>query len=137
MTNGLIQLNTKNKQTALECALSECGEILVTLGGPIQSQLSFNTLFLRVTPARLRQTAALLANSSALRTNTLADIAVTDKLSEVGRFGLKYIFLSTHYNSRIIVLTYANETAAVPSLAIALFANKAIFASAGWLEREV
>lgn len=60
----------------------------------------------------------------------LVDIAAVDRLASRGRFAVKYCLLSHRYNVRLTVMVCANETLTLPSV-------KAIFPSAGWLEREV
>ena len=92
---------------------------------------------LRTSPARLRALAAFIAKSTVVRATTLVDIAVTDRLGAKGRFSVKYLFLSALYNNRVIVEIYVDETTTVPSLASSFFNRMRIFASAGWLEREV
>lgn len=90
-----------------------------------------NGFIVRVHPNNLRVVSALVGLSTHIRSNSLVDIAVTDKLSERGRFAVKYLFLSTLYNARIVVEIYTTETSPIPSIAGAFFNNKAIFASAG------
>ena len=92
---------------------------------------------LRTSPTRLRTLAAFIAKSTVVRATTLVDIAVTDRLGAKGRFSIKYLFLSALYNNRVIVEIYVDETTTVPSLASSFFNRTRIFASAGWLEREV
>jgi NADH:ubiquinone oxidoreductase subunit C len=61
---------------------------------------------------------------------TLVDIAAVDRLAARGRFAVKYLLVSHHYNVRLTVELFANETLTVPSV-------RSIFPSATWLEREV
>lgn len=94
-------------------------------------------LTVRTTPLQLRNVTSFLAKATNIRSGSLVDIAVTDRLGVRGRFSVKYLFLSSFYNNRLIVEVYADETTAVPSIAGPFFNRKRIFASAGWLEREV
>lgn len=110
--------------------------ISLTFIGVNSNVTPFNTV-IRTTPAKLRSLAAFIAKSTTIRATTLVDIAVTDRLSTRGRFSIKYLFLSGLYSNRLALEIYVDETTSVPSLASPFFNRKRIFASAGWLEREV
>lgn len=94
-------------------------------------------IILRTQPKYLRALAALLRNSTTLQATTLTDIVATDRPEQSCRFSVKYLFLSTRLNHRIVIEIFTNETTTVPSLAAPFLNKQRIFASAGWLEREV
>lgn len=92
---------------------------------------------LRTTTGKLRPLALYIRNSSLLRFNLLADIAVVDKIRTDGRFTVNYLFLSETSNQRLTIQLSASETTTIPSLAAPFVNAQRVFASASWLEREV
>ena len=94
-------------------------------------------MVLRTSAEKLRPVALFVRNSSLLQCRTLVDIAVVDKLLPLGRFSVNYMFLSMVTNQRVTVQLFANETTTIPSLATAFVKEQRLFASAGWIEREV
>lgn len=96
-----------------------------------------NEVVFRTTPAELRELVLFLRNSESYQMSTLVDIQATDRLKTAGRFVVKYAFLSTKLNHRCTVEFAVNEVTSIPSIAGPFFNDQRIFASAGWLEREV
>jgi NADH:ubiquinone oxidoreductase subunit C len=88
-------------------------------------------------PAQLRALALLMRNATESQQYTLVDIAVVDKLANVGRFVVYYHFLSPVLNQRKALQLFVTETTTIPSLAAPFMNKQKIFAGAGWLEREV
>jgi len=124
-----------NNTVMISVSLKKNKQILKNFPGVLHANTHSGSIF-RTTPGALRLLAIFLSTSVSTRLTTLADIAVTDRVGVKGRFVVKYFFLSTQYSSQQTVQLYVNEVIAVPSLSVQLFTNKAIFASAGWLERE-
>ena len=128
-TNDLTVLSLScNAQVAIEIA---------KLAASVQTTSTPLSLIIRTTPSDLRGIAVLLAKMTTTRAGTLVDIAVTDRITVAGRFSVKYFFLSSLYSNRCTIELYVDEITAIPSLASPLFNQKRVFASAGWLEREV
>ena len=96
-----------------------------------------NELILRTTPTELRELCVFARNSELLQMTSLVDIQGVDRLKSTGRFVVKYSLLSTKLNQRCTIEVTVDETTPIPSLAAPFFNNQRIFASAGWLEREV
>jgi NADH:ubiquinone oxidoreductase subunit C len=82
-------------------------------------------------PAAIRALAIFLRNSTSVQAVTLTDIIVTDRCTASGRFTVKYLFLSTRLNTRLLLSFSVSETGSIPSLTTPFFNNQRIFASAG------
>lgn len=87
-------------------------------------------------PRYLRALALYVRNTATIQASTLIDICVVDNFSTKGRFGVKYLRLSTTRNARVTLSFSINETTAIPSLAAPFASRQRVFAAAGWLERE-
>lgn len=90
-------------------------------------------------PSKLRAFALFLRNSTYCRAGILTEIAAADRLRSGGaRFAVQYLFLSDLYRRRFSIELFATETEALPSLTVPFTARpRLLFASSGWLEREV
>jgi NADH:ubiquinone oxidoreductase subunit C len=91
----------------------------------------------RTNGASLRSLALYLRNNTHLQFRSLIDIAVVDRVRSPARFSVNYLFLSVPTNQRCVVQLFATETSTIPSLAVPYANGQRIFASGGWLEREV
>lgn len=87
-------------------------------------------LVLQTTPAKLRQLAFVLRNSSLFLFRHLVEIAAVDRLLSTGRFLVSYIFLSYVTNQRIVLQLATGETSILPSLASAFTNGQRFFAAA-------
>jgi len=87
-------------------------------------------------PAGLRPLALFLRNNSLIQAACITDICVIDKPQLAGRFSVKYMFLAQKINQRFTIELFARETSIIPSLAAEFANGQAVFAGAGWLERE-
>ncbi len=92
---------------------------------------------LTIHPAQLKHVALFFRNYTYSRAATLSEIVGFDRIAERGRFSIQYFFLSDTFKRRLSFEVFAHETSVVPSLAAPFFQGRRIFASAGWLEREV
>ena len=97
----------------------------------LQANYTPNGIILKTTRNNIRALASVLRYSGVTQATILSDIAATDKLDKVGRFAVKYNFLSVKYNRRVIVEVFSDETLSIPSLAAPFLNEKKLFASAG------
>jgi NADH dehydrogenase (ubiquinone) Fe-S protein 3 len=72
----------------------------------------------------------LLKHSTNTQYNVLLDVVGIDTGADKKRFVIKYLLLSTQYNSRIILTIDSSQTMRSPSLYY-------VYHSSSWLEREV
>lgn len=130
--------SVQHQTTIYSAHATQAKQLKHTVPGLILSSTHSQTgTILRTTRKLLRPLAVFLRNNSAVQATILVDIATTDKLDKTGRFSIKYSFLSVAFNRRLTVEIFTDETLTIPSLAAPFFNNQKIFASAGWLEREV
>jgi len=134
-----MRYQNEQKQTA--CFL-HTQKIALQIGDAMPGSISClnctpTEIILRTSSKNLRAVAVYLRNHSSLRFATLTDIATCDKMHSKGRFTVNYIFTSTYFANRVFVELFAQETSTIASLANPFFLDKRVFASAGWLEREV
>lgn len=87
-------------------------------------------LTLHVLPASIPTTLELLRDHKDCRYKQLMELTAVDWPTQQDRFELVYSLLSVDYNSRIMVKSWTNELAPVPSVSH-------LFSSAIWSEREV
>jgi NADH:ubiquinone oxidoreductase subunit C len=138
MENNTMVTTNKQQLALYNIATMQSQQIRSILPGLVfRAAYTPNGVVLRTTRDSIRPLAAFLRNSTGLQSSVLTDIAATDKLDQVGRFSIKYNFLSVVYNRRLTVELFSEETLSIPSLAAPFLNNQKIFASAGWLEREV
>jgi NADH:ubiquinone oxidoreductase subunit C len=83
-----------------------------------------------------------LAKHPSAQYTQLIDIAVSDRPTNPLRFKIRYLLLSPRAFSRVIITASAAEFTTIPSLtnlkhSSAVTTRTSLFASAGWLEREV
>lgn len=87
-------------------------------------------LTLHVLPASIPTTLELLRDHKDCRYKQLMELTAVDWPTQQDRFELIYSLLSVDHNSRILVKSWTNELAPVPSVSH-------LFSSAIWSEREV
>jgi len=87
-------------------------------------------LVLQTTPAKLRQLAFVLRNSSLFLFRHLVEIAAVDRLLSTGRFLVSYVFLSYVTNQRMVLQLATGETSILPSLTSAFTNGQRLFAAA-------
>jgi NADH:ubiquinone oxidoreductase subunit C len=92
---------------------------------------------LRTSAKTLRPLGILLRQHSPFRFSSIVDICVVDRMRSRARFSVSYLFFSAKTNQRALVQLFASETSTIPSLSIPFANGQRVFASAGWLEREV
>jgi NADH:ubiquinone oxidoreductase subunit C len=138
MENNNLNTSTQQQITLSTIAAAQTKQLKHTVPSLVLATTAHQTgMILKTTRKLVRPLASFLRNSSAVQATILVDIAATDKLDKSGRFSIKYSFLSVVFNRRLTVEVFSDETLSIPSLAAPFFNNQKIFASAGWLEREV
>ena len=81
-------------------------------------------------PSGVYQVVEFLTRNSLCEFKNLSDITAIDVPNRIHRFEVVYNFLSTRYNSRVRVKTYADELSGLDSITN-------LHMSANWQEREV
>lgn len=124
--------NTQQQLTLYSATTAQVKQLTQTMPKLLLATTAHQTgTVLKTTRQFLRPLAAFLRNSSAVQASILVDIAATDKLDKVGRFSIKYSFLSVTFNSRLTVEVFSDEMLSIPSLAAPFLNNQKVFASAG------
>ena len=95
-----------------------------------KSEINFDQLFIEVDVENIISTILFLKTNEKCRFKQLIDITAVDYPEKEKRFKIVYLLLSHEKNLRIVINTYINEKALVPSIT-------KIFPSANWMEREV
>lgn len=86
-------------------------------------------LIFYVGPSALIPVMTFLQNHTASQYKACMDVTAADYPSRTNRFDLVYDLLSTRFNSRVRVKTYASEISPVPSVV-------PLYQGANWFERE-
>jgi len=126
LTSTLTQHATFSLSSASAVQLAVALPALIPSVAVLPAAISFRTV-----PARLRATALVLRNSTAVQASTLVDLVVVDKLNRRGRFAVKYSLLSTSTNQRYSLDIFADEIMTIPSLAAPFVRGAKVFAAAG------
>ncbi len=113
-------------------SLAKYGEYLMGLLPKHIEKVSIfkDELSLHVFPSSVPEVLETLRDHSNCQYKQLMEITAVDWPDKENRFEIVYSLLSLDYNSRILVKSWASETAPVPSVS-------ALFSSAIWAEREV
>ena len=126
LNSAFTQHATFNLSSASAVQLAAVLPALIPSVAVLPAAISFRTV-----PARLRATALVLRNSTAVQASTLVDLVVVDKLNRRGRFAVKYSLLSTSTNQRYSLDIFADEIMTIPSLAAPFVRGAKVFAAAG------
>jgi len=89
-----------------------------------------NELEILIEPSGVYQVVEFLTRNSLCEFKNLSDITAVDVPNRIHRFEVVYNFLSTRYNSRVRVKTYADELSGLDSITN-------LHMAANWQEREV
>ena len=94
------------------------------------SNISHEQLYLSIDNEDLLDVILFLKINNDTKFKQLIDITAVDYPEKSKRFEMIYLFLSNHFNQRIVISCLINENEVVSSLT-------KIFPSANWMEREV
>lgn len=124
--------NTKSMHEAQEHQLEQFGKSVCQMIPSFVDSMKISkgelTFFVKVN--HLVETCTFLRDHSQAQFKSLMEITAVDYPEREKRFELVYMLLSTQYNARILLKTFADEMTPVPSVT-------SVFNSANWYEREV
>lgn len=89
-----------------------------------------NSFVIKIHPKNIKSNLLFFKNHSLCCYQQLIEIAVEDQPAKRNRFRINYVLSSLIYSHRIIISLTSNELDYLPSVT-------KLYASAGWLEREV
>ena len=95
-----------------------------------KTSIKHNQIYVEIDKEDLIDVVMFLKINKDFKFRQLIDVTVVDYPEEAQRFKIVYLFLSHHFNHRMILSYFINENELISSLT-------SVFPSANWMEREV